>query len=366
MYPTYIDSNNLKRGKGGKRVKNHNVCHIKPDEMLTDELLNNLFEQLDEEGELVIERDPKTFDFNRDSLILVKNGFIHVAEVPAGSLGKVRVLHCVKGKKETPLLSIIVPLYNEENTARTLLEQLFAFDWPMDHEFVIVESNSQDNTRNVVKSYEGRSDVKIVLEDKPSGKGNGVLRGIEEAGGQYIAIQDGDLEYDVKDYAKLLPPLINHETLFMLGSRHRKGDWRMRKFAGEKSWTADYLNVGQKLLTWLLNTACGCKLTDPFTMYKIFHRDCIYGINFKGGNFGLDWEIVIRLVRKGYIPTEIPISYQARSYAEGKHIELFRTPLEGLAALWRCRFASGVYDYGNDVDVDKILNVSEIDAKNGS
>nr|MCR5106752.1 hypothetical protein [Lachnospiraceae bacterium] len=135
---------------------------------------------------------------------------------------------------------------------------------------------------------------------------------------------------------------------FVLGSRYKKDDWRMRKFNGKKSWIADYLNLGQTTLTWLLNTACGCKLSDPFTMYKIFHRDCMYGINFKGGNFGLDWELVIRFIRKGYHPVEIPISYKARSYEEGKHIDLFRTPIEGLKALWHCRYASKVYDYGDE------------------
>jgi hypothetical protein len=110
---------------------------------------------------------------------------------------------------------------------------------------------------------------------------------------------------------------------------------------------ADYLNIGQVVLTWALNTACGCKLTDPFTMYKIFDRDCMYGINFNGGNFGLDWELVIRFIRKGYRPVEIPISYNARSFEEGKHIALFATPIEGLKALWKSRFVADVYDYGD-------------------
>lgn len=327
---------------------------IDKDTTLNDGLLTAVYNELEENDDLVIERDRKSYDFNNDSLLLVRNGFMHVTEVTGHGSRNTRIMHCIKGKKEAPLLSVIIPLYNEENTAKTLLEQLFAFDWPMAHEFVIVESNSKDDTRNIVRAYEDRSDVTVVWEDKPTGKGNGVLEGIKAAHGQFIAIQDGDLEYDVNDYGKLLPPLRDGRTLFMLGSRHRKGEWRMRKFSGEKSFLADYLNVGQKLLTWLLNTACGCKLTDPFTMYKIFHKDCLYGINFKGGNFGLDWEIVIRFVRKGYVPEEIPISYQARSYAEGKHIELFRTPMEGLAALWRCRYASKVYDYGNDINISEL------------
>lgn len=125
----------------------------------------------------------------------------------------------------------------------------------------------------------------------------------------------------------------------------------MRSFNGKKSWTADYLNIGQVVLTKLLNVTLGTKLKDPFTMYKIFHRDCMYGIQFIGGNFGLDWEIVIRFVRKGIIPIELPVSYNSRSYEEGKHISLIGTPLEGLRMLLHCKLASPVYDYVDEENV---------------
>ncbi len=321
--------------------------HIGPDEVLSDELLDSLYEKLELNDDVYIARNRRGFDFSETSLQLVKHGFEHVV-VMKKSEGANLVIHCVKVKKEEPMLSVIVPLYNEESTAQTLLETLFDFEWPMKHEFVIVESNSADRTREIALSYKDRSDVKIVLEDRPSGKGNGVLLGIKEASGQFIAIQDGDLEYDVNDYSKLLPPLRDHETLFMLGSRYNKDDWRMRKFSGQRSWIADYLNLGQRILTWIINTACASKMTDPFTMYKVFHRDCMYGINFVGGNFGLDWELVIRFTRKGYVPKEVSVSYKARSYAEGKHIALIGTPIEGMKALWHSRFATGVYDYGDE------------------
>ncbi len=323
-------------------------CRIQYDTELTDELLDTLYDRLPEGDDVYIVRKKKQYDFSALALLLVKHGFEHVVTMKKTEDGN-PVIHCVKGVREDdPMLSVIIPLFNEENTAKELLEKLFAFEWPMRHEFVIVESNSDDSTRDIAMAYADRSDVRIVLEDKPSGKGNGVLLGIKEASGQFIAIQDGDLEYDVNDYARLLPPVRDYKTLFMLGSRYNKDDWRMRKFSGQRSWIADYLNLGQKLLTWLLNTACGSHMTDPFTMYKIFHRDCMYGINFVGGNFGLDWELVIRFIRKGYVPKEIPIYYKARSYAEGKHIALLGTPIEGLKALWHSRFATGVYDYGDE------------------
>ncbi len=327
--------------------KNVYYCRGGKKDLLTEDFLNDLYDRLSVGEDVYFVRNARKFDFSKDSLRLIRCGFKHVVQMKRKKRGN-PVLHCIRGKKEEPVLSVIVPLYNEESTARTLLEKLFAFSWPMEHEFVIVESNSDDHTREIVQSYADRPDVKIVFEEKPSGKGNGVLRGIEEAKGRFIAIQDGDMEYDVEDYNKLLPPLKNYETLFMLGSRYNKDDWRMRKFSEGRSLVADYLNLGQKFLTWLLNAACKSRLTDPFTMYKIFHRDCMYGINFQGGNFGLDWEIVIRFLRKGYKPVEIPISYQARSYAEGKHIRLFKTPIEGLRSLWHCRFRTDVYDYGDE------------------
>lgn len=313
---------------------------------ITKQLLDEAYEKLETGGRLYIERSTGKPDMQLISTMLVTAGFIRVIRLPGNDKGRGCIIRCIKTEKRDKLLSIVVPLYNEEATAGELLDKLINRKWTMPVEFVIVESNSKDGTREIAMQYKDRENVCLVLEDKPGGKGNGVLNGIKHATGNYIAIQDGDLEYDVEDYDKLLQPIIDDETLFVLGSRYRKEDWHMRKFSGQRAWLADYLNLGQTLLTWLLNTACGCRLQDPFTMYKIFHKDCMYGVNFIGGNFGLDWELVIRFIRKGYVPVELPISYKARSYEEGKHIALIGTPIEGLKSLWHCRFASPVYDYG--------------------
>ena len=242
-------------------------------------------------------------------------------------------------------------MYNEGRTADELLTTLIGHKWIMDTEIIIVESNSTDGTREIAKKHaENNPDkVKIILEDGPNGKGNAVLNGFRQATGDYFAIQDGDLEYKVEDYDKLLKPLINGEALFVLGSRHKKGDFRMRKFNDSgSSLIESYLNLGQKLLTGVINVTCHSKLTDPFTMYKIFHKDCMYGIEFRGGKFGLDWEIVARFLRKGYVPVEMPISYKAHSYAEGKKVDLIGNPLEGLRALWYSRVIAKTYDYGDE------------------
>ena len=333
-----------------KQIGKYTGAYIGQGDPLNDEILTQAFNELSEGDDLFIERRGKGINFECEGVGLIKNGFVNIVKMKHCDTKGNYMIHCKRGKDSDrkQLLSVIVPLYNEENTAGELLDKLINRQWNMDVEFVLVESNSKDRTREIALSYSEHPNVKIILEDKPAGKGNGVLNGIKHASGNYIAIQDGDLEYDVNDYDKLLEPIINYDTLFVLGSRHNKDDWHMRKFGNSGKMIADYLNIGQVFLTWVLNTACGCKLSDPFTMYKIFHKDCMYGINFKGGNFGLDWELVIRYIRKGYVPVELPVIYNARSYEEGKHIELFKTPIEGLKALWRCRYASSVYDYGDD------------------
>ena len=326
--------------------------YINETENITEELLNDLYSKMEVGEELSVFRTGKKINQDKEGILLIKCGFekiVQMKECPRkGSI----LIKCVKGQKREPKLSVIVPMYEEGRTADELLKQLISHKWIMDTEIIIVESNSKDGTREIAKKHaeENPGFVKIILEDGPTGKGNAVLKGIKQAEGNYYAIQDGDLEYKIEDYDRLLVPLINQETLFVLGSRYRKDDWKMRKFSeggSKNNLIAGYLNLGQKLLTGVINIACGSKLTDPFTMYKIFHKDCMYGINFVGGKFGLDWEIVTRFLRKGYYPVEMQISYKARSYAEGKKVALIGNPLEGLRALWHSRFVAGVYDYGD-------------------
>lgn len=316
---------------------------------LTSETLTDMYNQMNENDKLVVYTRTDKRRLQDVYLLLINEGFAHIVSLPQGK-GKY-CFRCIKVPKREKLLSIIVPLFNEEKTAPYLLDKLINRKWTMPVEFVIVESNSNDSTREIVKNLPDDARIIKVFEETPSGKGNAVLNGIKHSNGTHIAIQDGDLEYDVEDYDALLQPFIEDKSLFVLGYRSNKNGWHMRSFNGKKSWTADYLNIGQVVLTKLLNVTLGTKLKDPFTMYKIFHRDCMYGIQFIGGNFGLDWEIVIRFVRKGIIPIELPVSYNSRSYEEGKHISLIGTPLEGLRMLLHCKLASPVYDYVDEENV---------------
>lgn len=228
-----------------------------------------------------------------------------------------------------PLLSIVVPVYNEKATFCKLMDGLLARKFPgVDREIIVVESNSKDGTREAVLSYQAHPEVKVLLQDRPMGKGNAVRAGFAEAKGDILMIQDADLEYDLDDYPSLLEPLLNWRELFVLGARHG-GAWKMRQFAGQHGLSMT-MNFGHVFFTALINVLYGQHMKDPFTMYKVFRRDCIHGLTFDCNRFDFDHELVIKLVLKGYTPLEIPVNYTSRSFREGKKVRLFQDPLRWL------------------------------------
>jgi hypothetical protein len=160
--------------------------------------------------------------------------------------------------------------------------------------------------------------------------------GLAQITGDFILIQDADLEYDLEDYDVLLEPLVTGRRAFILGARHGGKIWKLRSFEGNRL-TSGFLNLGHWIFKTLVNVLFGVKLSDPFTMYKIFRRDCLSGLKLECNRFDLDYEIVIKLVRKGYIPMEIPVNYRSRSFSEGKKISMLRDPLTWLRALAKFR-----------------------------
>lgn len=237
-----------------------------------------------------------------------------------------------------PRLSIIVPVYNEAATFREAFLRLLNHPFPhCDVEYVIVESNSTDGTRVLVHEFAHHPQVQVVWEDRPRGKGHAVRAGLQVARGDFIAIQDADLEYDLDDYDALLEPLLNNREAFVLGARHGGRAWKMRQFTGQPI-TSLTMNVGHWVFTTLINLCFLVSLKDPFTMYKIFRRDCLHGMPLECNRFDFDWELVIKLIRRGYVPVEIPVNYRSRSFGEGKKVTLFRDPITWLRALVRFRF----------------------------
>jgi glycosyltransferase involved in cell wall biosynthesis len=235
-------------------------------------------------------------------------------------------------------LSVIVPIYNERATVRESLEAILNKripGWSM--EFLLVESNSTDGTRDIVSTYRSHPGVQLIFEDTPKGKGHAVRTGLARATGDVVLIQDADLEYDVADYDVLLAPIAAGRQSFVLGSRHGAGGWAIRKF-DDQPLHALALNLAHWTFTLMLNVSLGIWLRDPFTMYKVFRRDAIAGLTFECNRFDFDWELLMKLVRNGHRPIEIPISYQSRSFKEGKKVTMIRDPLTWLRAVVKYRF----------------------------
>ncbi len=235
-------------------------------------------------------------------------------------------------------LSIIVPIYNERGTVKEALDAIVAKEIPgIRLELIFVESNSTDGTRDIVLTYQNNPRVKLILEDKPRGKGFAVRIGLKEATGDVILIQDADLEYDLADYDALVAPIFAGRQAFVLGSRHGQGGWAIRKFT-DQPLRGLILNLAHWTFTLMINVSLGIWLKDPFTMYKVFRRDCLKDLTFECNRFDFDWELLIKLVRKGYKPIELPITYRSRSFAEGKKIRMWSDPVTWMKSLIKYRF----------------------------
>jgi hypothetical protein len=239
-------------------------------------------------------------------------------------------------------LSVVMPVYNEKKTFREVVELLLAKTiLGFEIEICLIESNSTDGTREDVLSYAGHPRVRLLLEDRPLGKGHAVRRGLEVATGDIILIQDADLEYDLADYEKLLDPIRRLETSFVLGSRHPtdRSDWQIRHFSEQRG-IASIMNAGHVFFTWFLNVLFSQQLHDPFTMYKVFRRDCINNVPFECSRFDFDIELFGKLIRRGYRPIEIGVRYNSRSFDEGKKVSIFGDPPTWIRAGFRHRFSN--------------------------
>jgi hypothetical protein len=237
-------------------------------------------------------------------------------------------------------LTIIMPVYNEEQYLAEVLEAMLTKDLPIDHEVILVESNSTDRSREIVRSFEGRQGLRVVYQDEARGKGNAVRAAIELASGSIVMIQDADFEYDLDDYEALLEPILQRRTSFVLGSRSLGlDDWKVRRYASSpiKSFL---MNFAQLVFAKTFNVLYQQKVTDINTMFKVFRLECIEGVALEGNGFNFDIELVCKIVRNGYEPLEIPVNYVARSFEEGKKINFLFDAYPSYYQLFRCRFGS--------------------------
>jgi glycosyltransferase involved in cell wall biosynthesis len=215
-------------------------------------------------------------------------------------------------------LSVIMPVYNERETLTEILARVRAVD--LEKEIVVVDDGSTDGTRDILKEEEKKGDLKIIYHEANQGKGAAVRTGLGHACGDFIIIQDADLEYDPRDYPKLLKPILEGQAEVVYGSRAQ--GFRETMFFTQA--------LGNRLLTVLTNLLYGTALSDMETCYKVFRAEVINSIPLRSRRFELEPEITAKLLKRGYRIHEVPISYQGREYHQGKKL----TWRDGITALW--------------------------------
>jgi glycosyltransferase involved in cell wall biosynthesis len=219
-----------------------------------------------------------------------------------------------------PQLTVIVPCYNERATVAELLRRVRAV--PIDKEIIVVDDQSTDGSRDIVARLAAEwPELRHVLQPVNMGKGAAIRRGIAEARGEIVLIQDADLEYDPEEYPKIIKPIVDGHADVVYGSRFEGYPRRVMLF---------WHRLGNTFLTFLSNMTTNLDLTDMETCYKAFRREVIQSIHLRSDRFGIEPEITAKLARRGYRIFEVPISYYGRDYWEGKKINW----RDGFAALW--------------------------------
>lgn len=234
-------------------------------------------------------------------------------------------------------LSIVVPVFNEARSVARVLDTVAGKRLGIPKEIVVVESNSTDGSREIVRAYEGRDGLRVIYEDRPRGKGHAVRAGLRVVTGTIALIQDADLEYDVDDYDALIEPILQKKTTFVLGSRTLGvGGWRVREIPGDRIKGA-LLNAAQVVFAKTFNALYGERVTDVNTMFKVFRTECLDALRLESDGFDLDIELACKLVANGNPPLEVPVSYVARAFDDGKKIRFWRDSIPTYRALFKYR-----------------------------
>lgn len=227
-------------------------------------------------------------------------------------------------------LSIIIPVYNEEKTIEQILERVAKVKVPngIGKEIIVVDDGSTDKTKKVLsESQIPNPKFQILKHQKNQGKGAAVRSGLKVATGDFVIIQDADLEYNPKDYEKLLAPVIQDNIQVVYGTRLVNYPL---KFSGKNKTVMPVHLIANRFLTALTNLLYGSHLTDMETCYKLFNRQVLKNISIKSNRFDFEPEITAKILKQKIPIIEVPIKVKPRTYKEGKKISW----IDGLVAIW--------------------------------
>jgi glycosyltransferase involved in cell wall biosynthesis len=231
-----------------------------------------------------------------------------------------------------PRLSVIMPVHNEARTLREIVGKVLAATGHADIELVIVDDGSTDDSRAIIAELAGgHPNIRHEFQNPNQGKGAAVRKGFALAAGDWVLIQDADLEYDPADYDRLLAPALAGGVDAVYGSRFAPSAEcrRVRRF---------WHTLGNRALTALSNLLNGLRLTDMETCYKLIRADLAKRLRLRSRSFTIEPEITARLAQAGARIVEVPISYRGRTYAEGKNIGPWDA-VEAVATMVYCRFS---------------------------
>ncbi len=224
----------------------------------------------------------------------------------------------LRGAIDNPLLSVVMPVFNERATIEEIISRVLRV--PIRIELIVVDDGSTDGTRDALQTLQRERGFRLVLQPKNQGKGAALRRGFQDVTGDLVVIQDADLEYSPEEYPGLIELICQGRADVVYGSRFL-GRHRVFLFT-------HYL--GNRLLTLLTNVLYNTMLSDMETCYKVMRTEVLRSMSLKSNSFGIEPELTAKIFKRGYRVYEVPITYDGRSYDEGKKI----TWRDGVVALW--------------------------------